>query len=68
VIVHPDTLAGKGLKAGDTVTIRSFLGEMQHVVGCRDDVARGVIFIAKRGVAGDLSDVWTATIEGGEQR
>ncbi len=67
VIVHPETLAERGLKEGDEVTIKSFLGEARHVVGCRDDVAKGVIFIAKRGVAGDLSDVTAATIEGGDK-
>ncbi len=66
VIVHPDTLAERGLKEGDEITIKSFLGEHRFRVGCRTDVSPGVIFVAKRGVAGDLSDVSSASISGGE--
>jgi len=66
VLVHPDTLAARGLSAGD-LKVSSFLGEQNFNVGVREDVAPGVLFIAKRGVAGDLSDVTAASIGGGAE-
>lgn len=66
LLAHPETLAAKGLSAGQECTVRTFLGESRYVIGCREDVAPGVLFVAKRGVAGDLSDVTSATIEGGQ--
>lgn len=65
VLVHPATLADKGLKEGEH-TIRTFLGEQAFHIGVREDVSPGVLFVAKRGVAGDLSDVTTASILGGQ--
>ena len=64
VLVHPDTLDAYGLSAGEHV-VRTFLGESRYYIGARDDVSPGVLFVAKRGVAGDLSDVSAASILGG---
>jgi NADH-quinone oxidoreductase subunit G len=64
VLVHPDTLAAHGLNEGEN-TVRTFLGESSYHIGARDDVSPGVLFISKRGVAGDLSDVSEASISGG---
>jgi len=64
VIVHPETLAAMGLSAGEN-TVRTFLGEQVFHIGVREDVSPGVLFVAKRGVAGDLSDVTAASIVGG---
>lgn len=63
VLVHPDTLAAKGLSAGE-LNITTFLGESSHVIKVREDVCPGVLLVAKRGEAGDLSDVTSATIGG----
>ncbi len=65
VIMHPETLAAKGLKEGEH-TVRTFLGEHSCHIGVREDVSPGVLFVAKRGVAGDLSDVTAASIVGGQ--
>ncbi|MDQ6975370.1 MAG: NADH-quinone oxidoreductase subunit NuoG [Mariprofundaceae bacterium] len=54
VLVHPQTLKDLGLDEGACV-IRTASGEYTHHIGVRDDVAQGVLFIAKRGAAGDLS-------------
>jgi NADH-quinone oxidoreductase subunit G len=64
VIVHPETLTALGLNAGEN-TVRTFLGEQVLHIGVREDVSPGVLFVAKRGVAGDLSDVTAASIVGG---
>jgi len=64
VIVHPKTLAAKGLSEGEN-TVRTFLGEQTLHIGVREDVSPGVLFVTKRGVAGDLSDVTAASIVGG---
>ena len=66
VLVHPETLAAKGLVAGEN-TIKTFLGETRCDISVREDVSPGVLFIAKRGSVGDLSDVTTATIIGGSE-
>lgn len=66
VLVHPETLAAKGLSAGK-IKVDSFLGERVLNIGVREDVAPGVLFVAKRGVAGDLSDVTAASIVGGAE-
>ncbi|MDX8407187.1 MAG: NADH-quinone oxidoreductase subunit NuoG [Mariprofundaceae bacterium] len=65
VIMHPDTLAAKGLSEGEH-TVRTFLGEHKCNIGVRKDVSPGVLFVAKRGVAGDLSDVTAASLVGGQ--
>jgi len=62
LLVHPETLAEHGLVAGE-LTVKSFLGEMRYTIGAREDVSPGVLFVAKRGVAGDLSDLTSASIE-----
>ncbi len=64
VLVHPETLAAKGLSVGEH-KVRTFLGENTYHIGVREDVSPGVLFVGKRGVAGDLSDVSGASIEGG---
>jgi len=64
VIVHPDTLAANGLVAGENI-VRTFLGESTYEIGVREDVSPGVLFVSKRGVAGDLSDLTEASIAGG---
>jgi len=56
LLVHPDTLKKLGLEPG-VLTVSSDLGEEQFEIGTRDDVSPGVLFVAKRGVAGDLSNV-----------
>ncbi|MDQ6993415.1 MAG: NADH-quinone oxidoreductase subunit NuoG [Mariprofundus sp.] len=63
LLVHPDTLQAAGLSAGPMV-VRSFLGETKCSVGVREDVSPGVLFVAKRGIAGDLSDLDSATLGG----
>ena len=66
VLVHPDTLKAGGLEIGDH-TVQTFLGNHTYHIGVRDDVCPGVLFVAKRGVAGDISDVTAASITGGSQ-
>lgn len=63
VLAHPDTLAAKGLSAGE-LNVTTFLGENTCTIKAREDVCPGVLFIAKRGETGDLSDVTSATIGG----
>jgi len=55
LIVHPNTLKQVGIAPGDAVTVRTYRGEFSHHIGVRDDVSEGVLFIARRGVAGVLS-------------
>jgi len=64
VLVHPDTLKDLGLGAGE-LTVVSELGEQRFTVGTRNDVSPGVLFVAKRGVAGDLSNSVRVTLRGG---
>jgi len=64
VLVHPDTLKAMGLEPGE-LTVVSSLGEQTFTVGTRDDVSPGVLFIAKRGVAGDLSNSVRVSLRGG---
>jgi len=59
VIAHPDTLA-----AGEHNIVTSS-GEQKFVVGNRTDVTPGALFVAKRGVAGDLSSELTVDVTGG---
>jgi len=66
VLVHPDTLKANGLEVGEH-TVQTFLGDKTYHIGVRDDVSPGVLFVAKRGVAGDISDVTAASITGGSQ-
>jgi NADH-quinone oxidoreductase subunit G len=65
VIVHPDTLAELGLEAGQ-LTIVCDAGEATYEVGTRTDVSPGVVFVAKRGVAGDLSHDTSVDLRGGQ--
>ncbi len=63
VLVHPDTLKELGLEPG-VLTVVSDQGEQQFEIGTRDDVSPGVLFVARRGVAGDLSSVVRASLRG----
>jgi len=65
VLVHPNTLQEAGLTVGECV-IRTTSGNQCFDVGVRDDVVEGVLFIAKRGVAGDLSCETMASLGGGQ--
>jgi len=59
VIVHPDTAP-----AGEH-TLKTASGEVKYAIGTREDVSPGVVFVAKRGIAGDLSDECCVEIVGG---
>ncbi len=61
VLVHPNTLAGA---EGERV-VRTSSGEQSVHVGSREDVVPGVLFVAKRGVAGDLSSESEVDFVGG---
>jgi len=63
VLVHPDTLEELGLAPG-VLTVASEQGEQRFEIGTRDDVSPGVLFVAKRGVAGDLSNVVRISLRG----
>ncbi|MDX8405767.1 MAG: NADH-quinone oxidoreductase subunit NuoG [Mariprofundus sp.] len=65
VLVHPDTLKAMGLEAGN-LTVESVLGTSACRVGLREDVSPGVLFVARRGVAGALSDINAANLTGGQ--
>lgn len=61
VLVHPQTLKDLGLEEGPCV-IRTASGEYTHHIGVREDVVQGVLFVAKRGGAGDLSSETVASM------
>ncbi|MDQ6968321.1 MAG: NADH-quinone oxidoreductase subunit NuoG [Mariprofundaceae bacterium] len=63
LLVHPNTLKDAGLNVGEC-KIRVASGDYTYHVGTREDVAQGVLFISKRGVAGDLSCEIMASLEG----
>ena len=65
LIVHPATLAGLGLEQGE-LTVASSTGVEIFRVGTREDVSPGVLFVAKRGVAGDLSGESSIDLQGGQ--
>jgi len=65
LLVHPNTLKDSGLSVGEC-KVRTASGEYSYHVGAREDVAEGVLFIAKRGVAGDLSCEVMASLGGGQ--
>jgi len=65
VIVHPDTLATLSLEQGKLLIV-SDAEEAEYEVGLRTDVSAGVIFVSKRGVAGDLSNHTSAELKGGQ--
>ncbi|OIQ00662.1 MAG: NADH dehydrogenase (quinone) subunit G [Zetaproteobacteria bacterium CG2_30_46_52] len=65
VIVHPDTLAEMKLQAGD-LTIMSNVGAERFTVGTRTDVSPGVVFVSKRGTAGDISGETSVDLGGGQ--
>jgi len=65
VLVHPATLQAAGLKEGSCL-VRTASGDFTFDVAVRDDVVEGVLFIAKRGVAGDLSCETMASLGGGQ--
>lgn len=62
VLVHPDTLKELGLTEGELL-IRASHGEYRYHVGTRSDVVPGVLFVARRGVAGKLSGEVTVELE-----
>jgi len=64
VIVHPETLNELGLEAGE-LTVLTNQGDAQYQVGLRDDVSPGVLFISKRGAAGDVSTETSVDLRGG---
>jgi len=65
LLVHPNTLKDAGLSVGEC-KIRTASGDYDYHIGVREDVAEGVLFIAKRGVAGDLSCEVMASFGGGQ--
>ena len=65
VLVHPETLKKAGLQEGSCL-VRTALGDFTFDVAVRDDVVEGVLFISKRGVAGDLSCEVMANLGGGQ--
>jgi len=65
LLVHPNTLKDAGLSAGEC-KVRTTSGDYDYHIGVREDVAEGVLFISKRGVAGDLSCEVMASLEGGQ--
>ncbi|MDX8403829.1 MAG: NADH-quinone oxidoreductase subunit NuoG [Mariprofundaceae bacterium] len=64
VLVHPETLQSAGLSEGEN-SIKMASGELTCHIGQREDVATGALFVAKRGVAGDLSSESVADLSGG---
>lgn len=64
VIVHPETLKKLGLDEGE-LSVLSQAGKQKFTVGLRDDVSPGVLFVSKRGVAGDLSGESSVDLQGG---
>jgi len=65
LLVHPNTLKGAGLSVGEC-KIRTASGDYDYHVGVREDIAEDVLFIAKRGIAGDLSCEVMASLGGGQ--
>ncbi|RMH52870.1 MAG: NADH dehydrogenase (quinone) subunit G [Zetaproteobacteria bacterium] len=55
LIVHPKTLQEAGFTPGDKVTVKSHRGSHSYHIGVRGDLSEGVLFVARRGVAGVLS-------------
>jgi len=65
LLVHPNTLKAAGLSAGEC-KVRTASGDYDYHVGVREDIAEGVLFISKRGIAGDLSCEVMASLGGGQ--
>ena len=65
VIVHPDTLKSLGLQAGE-LSVLTAAGAEQYQVGVREDVSPGVLFVAKRGEAGDVSSETSVDLRGAQ--
>jgi len=65
VLVHPETLEKAGLSVGECC-IRTASGDFTYHLGVREDVAKNVLFVAKRGVAGDLSCETMVSLGGGQ--
>ncbi|MDX8380803.1 MAG: NADH-quinone oxidoreductase subunit NuoG [Ghiorsea sp.] len=65
VIVHADTLKALKLEAG-ALTLTNDAGKATYQVGLREDVSPGVVFISKRGEAGDFSSDTSVDMEGGQ--
>jgi NADH-quinone oxidoreductase subunit G len=66
VLVHPDTLAASGLQSGE-VRVIGTAGERSYNIGVRTDVSTGVMFVAKRGKAGDVSNDTIVAFVGGKK-
>jgi NADH-quinone oxidoreductase subunit G len=64
VLVHPDTLKKAGLAPGEQKIVTAD-GELCVNIGTRTDVVPGVLYVAKRGVAGDLSSETSVALLGG---
>lgn len=68
LIVHPDTLAKYGLSEGEEIVIHTYEGQYNFTVGTRSDVSPDVLFVSRRGVAGDLSSSTVVDLgKGGDQ-
>jgi len=66
LLVHPHTLQEAGLATGDH-EIRTPNGLFRYNINVRDDVVPGVLFVGRRGVAGDLSSDVCADICGDDR-
>ncbi|MGQ0837341.1 molybdopterin-dependent oxidoreductase [Actinokineospora sp.] len=59
LLMHPDDLAERGLAHGDTVCVRSAVGEVRVPVTATDDIMRGVVSLPhgyRAASANDLTD------------
>jgi len=65
LLVHPNTLKQIGAAPGDAVTLTTFNGTHTYHIGVRDDISEGVLFVAKRGVAGEFSSDTEIDLQGG---
>jgi NADH-quinone oxidoreductase subunit G len=65
VIVHPKTLKAMNVEAGE-LTFVTGAGTEKYQVGVRDDVSPGVVFVSKRGSAGDMSSETSIDLQGGQ--
>jgi len=63
VLVHPNTLKELKLEAG-SLHVLSDTDAQNYTIGVREDVAPGVLFVAKRGEAGDLSNETSVDLRG----
>ncbi|MDX8388953.1 MAG: NADH-quinone oxidoreductase subunit NuoG [Mariprofundaceae bacterium] len=64
LIVHPDTLQALGLEEGEVTVLTAT--KQRYKIATRTDVSPGVLFVAKRGIAGDISSSVSVGLAGGE--